>query len=74
MSRQEVHGQKLAFSISEFCEYHGISRAHFYNIAKTGVGPRMMEVGGRKIISQEAAEAWRREREAASAAPQSITA
>jgi hypothetical protein len=70
MAQQEVTGQnpyKLAFSISEFCEVHGISRAHFYNIVKTGVGPRMMYVGGRKIISREAAADWRREREAATA-------
>jgi predicted DNA-binding transcriptional regulator AlpA len=80
MARPEVTGKssanpnKLAFSIAEFCELHDISRAHFYNFIKTGGGPRMMDVGGRKIISREAAEAWRREREAASAAPQSITA
>jgi predicted DNA-binding transcriptional regulator AlpA len=80
MARPEVTGrgpanpQKLAFSIAEFCELHDISRAHFYNIIKTGDGPRMMEVGGRKVISREAAADWRREREAASAPAQQVSA
>jgi hypothetical protein len=57
---------KLAFSIVEFCELHGISRAHYYNLKKVGLAPLEMHLGGRKAISIEAAAAWRRAREVAS--------
>jgi hypothetical protein len=53
----------LAFSVNEFCEMHRISRAYFYKILKMGLGPRIMTVGGRKLVSHEAAADWRRERE-----------
>jgi predicted DNA-binding transcriptional regulator AlpA len=70
MARQDVTGhgliEKLAFSIQEFCTLHGISRSHYYNMRKLGLGPQEMELRGRKSISFEAAAAWRREREDAS--------
>ena len=56
-------GGRVAFSIREFCSRHGISRAHFYNIRKLGLGPLEMDVGGRKLISIEAEHDWRRARE-----------
>jgi predicted DNA-binding transcriptional regulator AlpA len=56
-----------AFSILEFCRRHGISRSAFYNALKANQGPRLMKVGNRVMISREAAEAWRREREEATA-------
>jgi predicted DNA-binding transcriptional regulator AlpA len=52
--------EKLAYSISEFCSLHGISRSTFYNLVKAGRGPRTMRVNGRTLISKEAAEHWRR--------------
>lgn len=55
---------KGAFTILEFCQRHGLSRSAFYNAVKAGQGPRVMRVGSRVMISREAAEAWRREREA----------
>ena len=71
-TRGEVMGRSssalaapLAFSITEFCGLHRISRAHFYNLVKAGLGPRVMDVRGRKLISQEAAADWRHERERA---------
>ncbi len=54
-------GDMLAFSIPEFCRRHGISRAHFYNLSKTGDAPTVMRVGRRTLISAEAAAAWRRD-------------
>ena len=54
---------KLAFSIAEFCAMHGISRAHFYNLRKLGLGPLEMNCGGRRLISIEAASDWRRKLE-----------
>jgi predicted DNA-binding transcriptional regulator AlpA len=53
----------LAFSIPEFCRWHGISRAHFYNLSKSGDGPAVMRVGRRTLISAEAAAEWRRRME-----------
>jgi hypothetical protein len=60
-----ANAPRLAFSIVEFCALHRISRGYFYKILKQGLGPRIMTVGGRKLISHEAAADWRREREAA---------
>ncbi len=55
--------EKDAYSIVEFCQRHGFSRASFYNLEKDGEAPRMMRVGGRILISKEAAADWRRARE-----------
>jgi hypothetical protein len=54
-----------SMSLNDFCDRHGISRASFYLLKKAGEAPRLMQVGGRVLISREAAAAWRREREAA---------
>jgi len=55
---------KLAFSVPEFCVSHGISRSGFYNLLLRGDGPNVMRGGRRIVISREAAEEWRRAREA----------
>jgi predicted DNA-binding transcriptional regulator AlpA len=57
-----VSGRK-AFSITEFCQLHGISRATYYNLKKIGKSPKEMEVLGRKLISDESGAAWRRRME-----------
>ena len=62
-----VTGRK-AFSINEFCADHGISRATYYNLRKLGKAPVEMEVNARRLISVEAAAAWRRQMETADAA------
>lgn len=49
-----------AFDIRDFCDYHNISKSHFYNLLKKNLGPRLMQVGKRKLISEEAAADWRR--------------
>jgi predicted DNA-binding transcriptional regulator AlpA len=59
---------KKAFSITEFCQLHGISRATYYNLKKIGKSPREMEVLGRKLISDESGAAWRRQMEKPEAA------
>ena len=71
MTRPEVTGKKLssvaddadAFSITEFCRRHGISPQLFYKF-KSDMPPTF-SVGTRRLISREAAAAWRRERERA---------
>ena len=72
MARPEVTGKKLnigegdAYSIEEFCARHRISVQAFYKYRS--LMPRTFNVGTRVLISKEAAAAWRREREAATAA------
>jgi len=51
--------EKKAVDIYEFCIAHSISRAHFYNLAKKGQGPKTFKAGRRTLISKEAAEEWR---------------
>jgi hypothetical protein len=75
MTRAEVTGRKLAapaldddadaFSIGEFCRRHRISVQAFYKFRDEM--PLTFRVGTRVLISREAAAAWRRQREAASA-------
>jgi len=52
-----------AFSITAFCERHGISESFFHKLKSKGLGPVTMRVGARTLISAESAAAWRRERE-----------
>ena len=53
----------MAYSIRQFCEAHSISVDTYFRIQRVGLGPATMKVGGRTLISVEAAAAWRRERE-----------
>jgi hypothetical protein len=55
--------QSDAASIATFCRRHGISVATYYNLRAQGLAPREATVGGRRLITREAAEQWRRERE-----------
>jgi predicted DNA-binding transcriptional regulator AlpA len=50
---------KQAWTIEEFCQSHGISRATFYNLMKRGTAPRIMKVGTRTLVSVDAAAEWR---------------
>ena len=59
---------RAAFTVAEFCEAHRLSRSYLYKIWAAGTGPRIMRVGSKVLISIEAAEDWRRAREAAAAA------
>lgn len=54
---------KAAQSIKEFCYDNGFSRATLYNLLKRGQGPAIMKVGRRRLVSAEAAAAFRRARE-----------
>ena len=57
----------LAFTVPEFCQAHGISRALFYLRQRDGRGPRVMKCGRRTLIARESAEVWRRQMEQAGA-------
>jgi hypothetical protein len=55
-----------AYSIREFCTAHRISLDHYYKQQRLGLGPTVMRVGHRSLISFESAGEWRRAREEAS--------
>jgi predicted DNA-binding transcriptional regulator AlpA len=57
---------RMALSIIEFCEAFGISEDFFYKLKRQGQTPKLMKVGKRTMISMEAANEWRIERETAS--------
>ena len=63
--RREV--PPAAYTVPEFCEAHRISRATFYNQKNAGLGPALMYVNARVLITFEAAADWRRERTASAA-------
>ncbi len=52
------------YTFVEFCHAHRISRSTLYNLFGQGLGPRVMHVRGRRLISHEAAAAWRAQMEA----------
>lgn len=82
MARPEVSGRKPtqlnaaadadAYSVDEFCARHRISPQLFYKMKPQGVMPVTFNVGTRVLISREAAELWRREREDAAQAAKSV--
>ena len=53
----------MAYSIRQFSQAHSISMDTYFRLQRAGLGPVTMKVGGRTLISVEAAAAWRRERE-----------
>jgi hypothetical protein len=59
---------RLAFNIPEFCEAFRISPDFYFKLKRQRQGPVEMKVGKRTLISLEAADEWRIEREAASKA------
>ena len=54
-----------AYRIQEFCDAHRISRAHYYNLKRRGLGPDETDVAGVIIITAHNAARWRRQREKA---------
>ena len=51
----------VVYTVAEFCSAHKISRSKLYQLWRTGIGPRSMEVGARNLLTAEAACAWRRQ-------------
>jgi hypothetical protein len=71
MAREEIIDRKpasselpiQAYTIKAFCRVHGISESLYFKLKNQGLGPAEMEVGTRRLISLEAAAAWRRARQ-----------
>jgi hypothetical protein len=61
----EPLADRAAYTVDEFCVAHRISRRKFYDLIEEGIGPRVMRIGTKVLITIEAAAAWRAEREAA---------
>ena len=57
-----------AQSIKSFCESHSISRNLFYTLKAQGLAPKMMNLGRRKLITEEAAAEWRQKMQSQSSA------
>lgn len=60
---------KAAVSFREFCAQHGFSTAKGYLLLAQGKGPRIMKIGTRTLVTNEAAAEWRRRMEAETAQP-----
>ena len=58
-------GHRAALSVDQFCRKYSICRASFYNLLKTGRGPRVLKIGSRTVVTAEADDDWRRTAEAA---------
>jgi hypothetical protein len=62
-------GVRAASTVDEFCVDHRISRSKLYQLWNEGVGPRVIKLGHKMLITQEAAADWRAAREAATVQP-----
>src|SRR5262245_53982793 len=82
-SRPEITGHRFplmepyfsdldSFSVEEFARRNSISVSAFYQMKREGWGPETFFVGKRQLVSREAAERWRRERERVAAAERPI--
>jgi hypothetical protein len=49
----------VVYTVPEFINAHKISRAVFYKLLKLGLGPKLMKVGARTLITAESAQEWR---------------
>ena len=52
-----------AYSVQAFCKEYSISRSMLYALWRDGEGPAYFKVGNRRLISAQAADAWRAMRE-----------
>jgi predicted DNA-binding transcriptional regulator AlpA len=58
--RPSFAADRLAFTIDEFADACGISRGLFYKMQRSGRGPRVLEMGRRRVILREDGLAWLR--------------
>lgn len=73
--RPEVTGRRFAsdcepegydaYSLAEFARRNSISLSGVYQALREGWGPETFFVGKRQLVSREAGDRWRRERERA---------
>lgn len=59
------YAPRATSTVPQFCDDHNISCTHFYELLKSGKGPRLMKIGRRTLVTAEAAAEWRKRMEAA---------
>jgi hypothetical protein len=59
-------GQHAAYTVAEFCQAYRISRSKLYQLWDADIGPRVLKIGAKILITIDAARDWQRERETAS--------
>jgi hypothetical protein len=52
-----------AYTIEQFIRRHPMSRALYYKQQAAGLGPKIMKIGNKTLISKEAAAEYRRKME-----------
>jgi hypothetical protein len=57
-----------SFLIPMLCARNGISRGHYDNMKKKGLGPKETDLDGVKVVTEEDETQWLQERAAASEA------
>ena len=55
--------EPVARTVKQFCGANQISHVHFYELLKRGLGPRVMKVGRRTLITLHAEAEWHRRME-----------
>jgi hypothetical protein len=48
------HERAACYTIIEFCESHRTSRSKLYQLWQMGLGPRVQQIGPKKLITDEA--------------------
>lgn len=46
------------YSVRDFCAAHSLSRSFLYRLVKEGLGPKLLKVGSKTLISREEARRW----------------
>ena len=54
------NSSKSMMTVPEFCRDNAISRSLFYKLRQRNIGPDVIKLGRRTLISAEAAQEWRR--------------
>lgn len=54
----------LCFTIAEFCASHRIGQSKYYELREAGLGPDEIRLGGKVLVTIEAAQRWRAARDA----------
>lgn len=54
---------KIVYSVQEFCDAHQVGRNLFYKMLAAGIGPKILKLGRRTLITHEAAACWRQKME-----------
>ncbi|MHB0918877.1 MAG: hypothetical protein ACYC1G_13995 [Thiobacillus sp.] len=58
---------KLAFTITEFCEAFKISRGRLHELDRAGLGPKTYRIASRPYVSLGAAQEWQQRMESGAA-------